>query len=230
MSILETARATLLPLMPPGWTLWGPRRLGPTTVELQLKPPDDQTLGVGLEWSEGEGPAYAKGPRYRASYRRGPGLVDLGEEGAEPALRSLALSACEALAALSEGPPLGLQSVGSFTQGVDPVDQLLEVLPRVVAEALGTEALPNPGGWRLKEVREMARWTRVAEVQLCTDERTLTMILTPTNPERPAFRRSAHYDLVYYSDDLAVSEHEALYERDRPMIDAFASWLTAWDR
>jgi len=155
--------------------------------------------------------------------------VDLGEEDAPPDLRALALAACDALAALTEGPSLGLASVGPRGDG-DPIDLLLAALPEAVGGALGTADLPNPEGWALVEVVEMARWTRVAEVRLATQDRTLTMIVTPTDPERPAFRRTAGHDLVYYSDDLAVGEHDALYARDRAMIDAFATWFDAWDR
>ena len=75
----------------------------------------------------------------------------------------------------------------------------------------------------------MQRWVRVAEVRFATGERTLTMILTPTDPEQPVFRRTARHDVVYYSDDFAIDAHAALYERDRTMIDAFAVWFSAWD-
>ena len=229
MTIMTTAHTALRPILPPGWTLSEPRRRGPETVELQLHPPEGQGLGVGLEWSESDGPAYAKGPRYTASYRRGPGLVDLGEADAPEALRALALAACDALAALTEGPSLRVEVATAPIADGDPIDALLAALPEAITQALGTDALPNREGWRLVEVREMARWVRVAEVALATDGRTLTMILTPTDPERPAFRRTQRHDIVYYSDDLAVSEHDALYARDREMIEAFATWFTAWD-
>ncbi len=75
----------------------------------------------------------------------------------------------------------------------------------------------------------MTRWVRVAEVTLGHEGRALTMIFSPSDPERPAFRRGQRYDLIYYSDDLPVSEHDALYDRDRAMIDAFGAWFTLWD-
>lgn len=229
MTIATTAQATLTPLLPPGWTLSEPRRRGPQTVEIQLRPPDQSGPGIGLEWSEGDGPAYAKGPRYTASYRRGPGLVDLGQEDAPAELRTLALAACDALAALTEGPSLVIEAAPAPAAEGDPIDRLLAALPGAIGQALGTDALPNPEGWALVGVVEMQRWTRVAEVRLAIDDRTLTMILTPTDPERPAFRRTSRHDLVYYSDDLAVDAHDVLYERDRAMIDAFAAWFSAWD-
>ncbi len=229
MTITTTAHTLLAPLLPPGWTITEPRRRGPRMVEIQLHPPAEHGPGIGLEWSEGDGPAFQKGPRYSASYRRGPGLVDLGEPDAPEPLRALAHAACKALAAPVEGPSLAIEVASPPQDGIDPVDALLVALPTAVASALGTDALPNHEGWTLVGVREMARWTRVAEVQLGCGDRTLTMILTPTEPDRPAFVRSARYDLVYYSDDLEVTEHDTLYARDKNMIDAFASWLVAWD-
>jgi hypothetical protein len=230
MTIMHVAQVTLASLLPPGWTLSEPRRRGEATVELQLHPPDRESPGVGLDWTEDEGPAFARGPRYGASYRRGPGLVDLGEEDAPESLRALAHAACHALADLDEGPTLRLETARVAPIAGDPIDALLQQLPAAVEEVLGTEVLPNPEGWRLVGVKEMTRWTRVAEVALATEARSLTMILTPSDPERPAFQRGTHYDLVYYSDDLPVSDHDALYERDRVMIEAFAAWFLAWDR
>jgi len=229
VTLAATAQDALASVLPPGWTLSEPRRRGPHTVELQLHPPAESGPGIGLEWSDDDGPAYARGPRYTASYRRGPGLVDLGQEDAPAELRTLALAACDALAALTEGPSLTLEGAAPATGDGDPIDHLLAALPPAIAAALGTADLPNPEGWALVEVAEMARWTRVAEVRFAAGDRTLTMILTPTDPDRLAFRRTPRHDLVYYSDDLAKDAHGALYERDRPMIDAFAAWFTAWD-
>lgn len=230
MTILHAAQATLAPLMPPGWTLSEPRRRGEATVEIQLHPPGRDEPGIGIDWTEDEGPAFARGPRYGASYRRGPGLVDFSDEGAPEALRTLAHALCHALAELAEGPTLRLETARVAPITGDPVDALLDQLPDAVEEALGSEALPNPEGWRLIGVSEMTRWARVAEVKLATDDRTLTMILTPSDPERPAFQRATHYDLVYYSDDLPVSAHDQLFARDRAMIEAFSAWFIAWDR
>jgi hypothetical protein len=230
MTIIDAAQAILAPLMPPGWTLTEPRRRGDATVEIQLHPPDRAGPGIGIDWTEDEGPAFARGPRYGASYRRGPGLVDLSDEGAPEALRTLAHALCHALAELAEGPTLRLETARVAPIEGDPIDALLDQLPAAVSEALGSAALPNPEGWHLVAVKEMTRWARVAEVQLATEGRSLTMILTPSDPDRPAFQRSTHYDLVYYSDDLPISDHGRLFARDRVMIEAFATWFIAWDR
>mgnify|MGYP001155064190 CR=1 FL=1 len=229
MSILDTAYDAISDLLPDGWTLKEAIRRGKHTVELQCHPPNKEGLGVGIEWTDAEGPAFARGPRYGASYRRGPGLVDLNEEGAPDALRALAHALCKRLAELEKGPSLTLDLGGFEGAKGDPVEHALKSLPKHLKAALGSEALPNREGWRLVEVKEMQRWTRVAEVQLACESRHLTMILSPSDEERPAFRRGRHLDLIYYSDDLAVSEHEALYARDRVMIDAFAIWFMVWD-
>ena len=198
-------------------------------MELQLHPRNREGLGLGIEWTEEEGPAFARGPRYAASYRRGPGLVDLSDPDAPEALRALAHAACHALAKLDEGPSLALQVTRLAPSSGDPIDDALAQLPSAISDALGTEALPNDEGWQLLEVKAMQRWVRVAEAMFRCEARNLTMILSPSDPNRPAFRRGLRYDLIYYSDDLPVSEHDALYARDRRMIDAFAVWFVSWD-
>ena len=141
--------------------------------------------------------------------------------------RRLAHAACQALAELTQGPSLAATTTRLAPQEGDPIEIALEALPGAVGEALSSGALPS--AWRLIEVKAMTRWVRVAEVTLGHEGRALTMIFSPSDPERPAFRRGHRYDLIYYSDDLPVSEHDALYARDRAMIDAFGAWFTLWD-
>ncbi len=229
MSILDAAQQAIADLLPEGWTLKEVLRRGEHVVELQCHPPHREGLGVGIEWTDADGPAFVRGPRYGASYRRGPGLVDLNAPDAPDELRALAHALCKRLGELEEGPALRVEVARAEAIEGDPIDYALRCLPTLLEEALTTDALPNPEGWRLCEVKTMQRWTRVAEVMLTCGSRNLTMIFSPKDEERPAFRRARHFDLIYYSDDLAVSEHEALYARDRIMIDAFALWFTAWD-
>lgn len=230
MTILKSARAALSGIMPEGWSLTEAPRRGERTVELHLHPPLREGLGVGIEWTEDEGPAFARGTRYGASYRRGPGLVDLGDPEAPEALRRLAHAACKALADLREGPSLTLKTPRLEPLEGDPIEVALEVLPGALNEAFDRGALSAQGDWHLVEVKAMTRWVRVAEAVLACEGKSLTMIFSPSDPERPAFRRGQRYDLIYYSDDLPVSEHGALYERDRAMIDAFGAWFGLWDR
>lgn len=111
----------------------------------------------------------------------------------------------------------------------DPIARLVARLDEALTRDLGGAALPNPESWRLVKVRAYERWTRVAEVLLARPDRTLAFIVAPRDPDQPAFRRTARYDLVYYSDDLPPSEHDGLYGRDKETIERFASWLEAWD-
>lgn len=95
--------------------------------------------------------------------------------------------------------------------------------------ALGSPALANPEGWRVVDTRVFVRWVPVVELRLANDSRTLCFIVAPADPDKPAFKRGKRYDIVYYSDDLAVAEHDALYARDREAIERIARWLVAWD-
>lgn len=96
--------------------------------------------------------------------------------------------------------------------------------------ALGGPGLANPEGWRVVDTRVFPRWVPVVELRLANDSRTLCFIVAPTDPAKPAFKRGPHHDIVYYSDDLAVAEHDGLYARDREAIERIARWLVAWDR
>jgi hypothetical protein len=75
----------------------------------------------------------------------------------------------------------------------------------------------------------MTRWAEVAEIAYEDKGANLVFIVSPQEESRPAFKRGRSYELVYYSDDLKPSEHEALYERDQEAIEAFARWFLAWD-
>jgi hypothetical protein len=66
--------------------------------------------------------------------------------------------------------------------------------------------------------------------RLANDARTLCFILGPSDPAQPAFKRGRRFDVVYYSDDLAVADHGSLYARDKDAIERIARWLVAWDQ
>ena len=80
------------------------------------------------------------------------------------AMRTLALAACDALAALTEGPSLAMATAPSPAPDRDPIDALLGALPEAIRAALGSAALPNPEAWEQREVSEMMRTTRGASV------------------------------------------------------------------
>jgi hypothetical protein len=58
---------------------------------------------------------------------------------------------------------------------------------------------------------------------------TLCFIVSPRDPNEPAYKRSHHYDIVYFSEDVPDAEQARIYARDRPMIDRFAAWVIHWD-
>ncbi len=204
-----------------------------------------------LEWQDHGGAegvrAWKLGPRFAASTRRGPGSWDVGEPDTPAEVLALAEAACDALARATEGPEQGAGSSNSTAGGVaalsfaDPEPLPEDALERLAArlEAWMPELLEGRGdvaglagheGWSLLEVRLFPRWTTVVEILLeATDERTLGLILYPTDPDRPAFRRATHWDLIYYSDDLTVAEHEGLYARDGASIERLCDALVALD-
>lgn len=104
------------------------------------------------------------------------------------------------------------------------IEELRVWLERELGRSL--RSIPGLASFTLVAVRRFQRWTEVVEVLLDGDDgRTLGFILSPGDEARPAFARVGGWDLVYYSDDLGVSEHDRLYARDRAAIEGFAAWL-----
>ena len=232
MILRRAAEAALSPCLPPGWRVEQVRRRSVDTVEVVLRSDDPEAPGVALEWSQPDDPpsarAFAKGPRYTASYRRGPALWDIDAAETSPEIRELAYAAARTLAGLGSGPELrpgGLDAAEREPPPTDDIEALAAAVREAVTRDLGTEELQNPEGWELTEVRVFQRWAPVVEVLLRRPDRTLAFIITPRDMERPAFQRTAHLDLVYYSDDLPVEAHDRLYTRDREAIEGFATWL-----
>lgn len=71
--------------------------------------------------------------------------------------------------------------------------------------------------------------THVPVLAFRNGDRTLCFIVTPTDPASPAYKRTARYDLVYFSEDVADDRQSEIYRRDREVIDRVAAWLRAWD-
>jgi hypothetical protein len=168
----------------------------------------------------------ARGPRYGSATRKGPGLVDPGDEATDPAIRQAAGALCHALAALESGPSIRSERLHELPS---PAPGLVgEALAQTVAAALALAPPRGLGAWQGPRVGTMERWGPVAEVAYGEGERTLVFIISPRDDSRQTFRRSGDYELVYYSDDLAPEEHDALYGRDSAEIEAFAAWFQAW--
>jgi hypothetical protein len=107
---------------------------------------------------------------------------------------------------------------------------LAEALARALTDDLSTPALENPEGWRLVAVTPRFFQIWRALIELRTDTTSLGFLISPTDPAERAYRRTARWDFVYFSEDVPDPEQDRIYQRDRATIDRFASWLEAWDR
>ena len=116
-----------------------------------------------------------------------------------------------------------------MTADLEPMQRLVDALSVAFSRDFGGSAFPNPEGWRNKGARLRTFRRTVPVVELEMEGRTLSFIVTPTNPAEPAYRRSSRYDVVYFSEDVPDSEQSRIYARDRATIDRFAAWVKAWD-
>lgn len=109
-------------------------------------------------------------------------------------------------------------------------------LLRAVESALGTDAFPNPEGWRVAGVTLRATRGGDSRVESDTDpviklelpDRSLSMAVLATDPNKPAYRRTAHYDVLYHSEDNK-EPHQRIFDRDRETIERFCNWIEQWD-
>jgi hypothetical protein len=104
---------------------------------------------------------------------------------------------------------------------------LQDALTRIPADP------PSPAtdGWKLQGVS--ARFLMGRHVPVAMFERegsTLGFIVSPSIPGERAYRRSARFDIVYFSEDVADDQQQGVYDRHRAMIDRFAAWVIAWDK
>jgi hypothetical protein len=88
----------------------------------------------------------------------------------------------------------------------------------------------GPDGWAFEgAVPRLLMGTHLPVVAFRNGEKTLCFIITPTDASSPAYKRTPHYDLVYFSEDVADEKQSEIYQRDRVFIDRFAAWLRRWD-
>lgn len=106
----------------------------------------------------------------------------------------------------------------------------VEALTEALTRDFGGEAFPNPEGYACKGARMRTFRQTVPVVEFSRGQETLSFIVTPTNSAEPAYKRSARYDIVYFSEDVPDAEQSRIYARDRAMIDRFAAWVIQWDR
>ncbi len=115
----------------------------------------------------------------------------------------------------------------SLEQATAIADRLQRALTRPPA------ALPSPAsaGWTLAGAS--ARFLMGRHLPVVAFERdgsTLGFIVSPKDLQAPVYKRSARFDLVYFSEDVPDDQQQSVYDRNRAMIDRFAAWLIAWDR
>ncbi len=211
-----------------GWSLatlvWRERDLAVARVEH----PQMGTFAIELFDEGASRGAYARGSLYGSATRRGPGLLDVGEETTSQEARSAAYALCSALSEVTSGPTI-TQALSS-TAAAPRVGLSGESLATAVREALAAGTVAGLETWSGPSVRVMTRWSEVAEVEYTREGSSLVFILSERDDARPTFVRGHSYELVYYSDDLAPEEHEALYQRDTDAIESFARWFRTWDR
>lgn len=108
-------------------------------------------------------------------------------------------------------------------------------LARLVEGALGTDAFANPEGWRFEGVA--LRATRGGDNRVEADidpvlrfalpERALRIAVMARDTEKPAYFRTAHYDVSYTVE--SSEESQRVYDLDHATIDRFCQWLVSWD-
>ena len=103
-------------------------------------------------------------------------------------------------------------------------------LTAALEREFGSPSFQNPEGYHCKGAKLRTFQQTVPVVEFTRNEQSLSFIVTPTNPAEPAYRRSVHFDIVYFSEDVPDAEQSRIYARDRAMIDRFAAWVIAWDR
>ena len=113
---------------------------------------------------------------------------------------------------------------------MDTLKALSDALGAALEKEFASTSFPNPEGYAFRGVRLRTFRQTVPVVEFSHGQETLSFIVTPTNPAEPAYRRSARYDIVYFSEDVPDAEQSRIYARDRAMIDRFAGWVMKWDR
>jgi hypothetical protein len=117
------------------------------------------------------------------------------------------------------------------TLSLEAAGKLAELLQETLTHAPADRPSPAADGWQLRGV--IPRFLMGRHVPVVMFERegsTLGFIVSPTIPGERAYRRSARFDIVYFSEDVADNLQQGVYDRNRAMIDRFAAWIIAWDQ
>ena len=127
---------------------------------------------------------------------------------------------------MREPPPDRTPSEGPASTASDSTARIVAELAAALARDFGRPPLAQPG-WRARGVGPRTFRRTVPVVTLERDGSTLCFIVTPTAAAEPAYRRTRHHDLTYFSEDVPDDQQQTIYARDRARIDAFAAWLAA---
>ncbi len=108
---------------------------------------------------------------------------------------------------------------------------------RAVESALGSDALPNPEGWRFAGVTLRACRGGDNRIEADTDpvvklelpDRSLHLAVMKRDEAKASYRHSEKYDLSYFSDAEGESQ-QSVYDRDRETIDRFCDWVSQWEK
>jgi len=114
---------------------------------------------------------------------------------------------------------------------IDAARQIAELLQEALTRSTAGAPSPAIDGWTLKGVSALFLSGRHVPVAMFERQgSTLGFIVSPSIPGERAYRKSARFDVVYFSEDVADDQQQGVYDRNRAMIDHFAAWIIAWDK
>lgn len=117
------------------------------------------------------------------------------------------------------------------TLSIEAAGKIAALLQDALTRAPADPPSPAIDGWTLQGVA--SRFLMGRHVPVAMFERagsTLGFIVSPTIPGERAYRKSARFDIVYFSEDVADDQQQGVYDRHRAMIDRVAAWIIAWDK
>lgn len=113
----------------------------------------------------------------------------------------------------------------------EAVAKLAERLLAALTRDPAAPPSPVADGWELQGVTVRFLMGRHLPVAMFAREgSTLGFIVAPTIAGERAYRRTARFDITYFSEDVADDQQQGVYDRHRAMIDRFAAWVVAWDQ
>ena len=108
--------------------------------------------------------------------------------------------------------------------------QVSEMFDKALLRDFGGQDFVNPEGWRFLGARPRTFRQTVAVASFAREATTLCFIVTPTNIDEKCYRRTEHFDITYFSEDVPDEQQSIIYSRDRTMIDRFVAWCTLVDK